>query len=162
MPNTAHGGRQVPSHVNKHPVSASDTQCPEAMGMTFAPARALTVDEIHDLVQRWGWASEQLYKAGADGMQMHCAHGYLGSQFLSPRVNKRTDQYGGNFENRARFIMEVFAEVRKRVPDTKFMMTIKINSADFADGGFSAEECEAMCEKLEAVGVDLIELSGGT
>lgn len=95
------------------------------------------------------------------GVQLHAAHGYLLSQFLSPRVNKRTDKYGGSLENRSRIIFEIIDAIRARVPDLKFCLSIKINSADFSEGGFSAEDSLSTILKLEAAGLDLIELSGG-
>lgn len=87
--------------------------------------------------------------------------GYLLSQFLSPRVNKRTDKYGGDLQGRSRIIFECVEAIRKRVPDLKFFLSIKINSADFSEGGFSAEDSLITILKLEKAGLDLIELSGG-
>lgn len=112
--------------------------------------------------ERFAFAAKVLYDAGADGINLHAAHGYLLSQFLSPRVNLRTDKYGGPIENRSRIIFEIMAAVRKLVPDERFMLSIKINSADFADKGFTAEECSDLVVKMEEAGMDLIELSGGT
>lgn len=157
-----HGGRQTPIEMNPNPVSASESQCPSAFGMTFAKARELTVEEIHDLIDRWAYGAEVLYKAGADGAQLHCAHGYLLSQFLSPRVNKRADEYGGSLDNRSRIVFEIIAAIKKRVTDPKFIVSIKYNSHDFIEGGFSPEESQVMARKMEAAGVQLIELSGGT
>ncbi|OAV99974.1 hypothetical protein PTTG_01422 [Puccinia triticina 1-1 BBBD Race 1] len=157
-----HAGRQTPFHVNPNPVSASETQSPPFFGTNFAKARSLSVDEIQDVVDRFAYGAEVLYKAGADGAQLHGAHGYLLSQFLSPRVNKRTDQYGGSFENRSRIVFEIIDAVKKRVTDPKFILSIKYNSHDFIEGGFSQEDSQVMAKKLEAAGVALIELSGGT
>lgn len=81
---------------------------------------------------------------------------------MSPRVNHRTDKYGGSLENRSRILFEILDEVKKQVPDEKFIRSIKINSADFSEGGFSEEESRETCQKLEAAGMHLIELSGGT
>ncbi|KAG0655068.1 hypothetical protein C6P46_001258 [Rhodotorula mucilaginosa] len=159
---TTHGGRQVSEDVNKNPVSSSDVQSPPLGGMTFAKPRPLTVPEIDDLVKAWGHAADVLYKAGADGVQLHSAHGYLLSQFLSGRVNRRTDDYGGSLENRYRIIKRIIEEIRRRVPDEKFMLSIKINSADFSDGGLTTDESRQVCQWLDAAGLDLIELSGGT
>ena len=86
----------------------------------------MTIAEIEDLADRFAFAADILYKSGCDGIQLHAAHGYLLSQFLSPRVNKRTDKYGGSFENRSRIIFEIIAAVRARVPDEKFMLSIKV------------------------------------
>lgn len=92
----------------------------------------------------------------------HTQHGYLLSQFLSPRVNRRTDQYGGSLENRSRILFEILDEIKRQVPDDNFIRSIKINSADFSEGGFSEDESRETCQKLEAAGMHLIELSGGT
>lgn len=157
-----HAGRQTPSDINPNPVSASEVQSPDCFGMTFGKPRALSVEEIHDVVERFAYGAEVLYKAGADGAQLHAAHGYLLSQFLSPRVNKRTDQYGGSFENRSRIVFEIINAVKKKVTDPKFILSIKYNSHDFIEGGFTKEDSQEMAKQLEAAGVELIELSGGT
>ncbi|BGP44950.1 hypothetical protein JCM10450v2_000765 [Rhodotorula kratochvilovae] len=157
-----HGGRQVPEEVTNAPVSSSDVQCPPMGGMTFAKPRPLTVEEIDQLVAAWGYGAEALYKAGADGAQLHGAHGYLISQFLSGRVNRRTDNYGGSLENRFRIVRRALEEIRRRVPDEKFMLSMKLNSADFSDGGLTLEESKQVCIWLDEAGMDLIELSGGT
>lgn len=88
--------------------------------------------------------------------------GYLLSQFLSPRVNTRNDNYGGSLENRSRIVFEAIEKIRQAVPDKKFILSIKINSADFSDGGFSPEESKETVIRLEKAGLDLIEMSGGT
>ncbi|GAA5926703.1 hypothetical protein JCM3775_007015 [Rhodotorula graminis] len=157
-----HGGRQVSEEVTKTPVSSSDVQCPPMGGMTFAKPRPLTIEEIDALVNAWGYGAEVLYKAGAHGAQLHGAHGYLLSQFLSGRVNRRTDDYGGSLENRYRIVGRVLAEIRRRVPDQKFMLSMKLNSADFSEGGMTPEESRQVCAWLDEAGMDLIELSGGT
>ncbi|GAA5902151.1 hypothetical protein JCM6882_006714 [Rhodosporidiobolus microsporus] len=156
-----HGGRQVSEEVDPHPVSSSDVQNPPMMGMTFGKPRPLTVEEIDSLVVAWGHAAKTLHEAGADGAQLHSAHGYLLSQFLSARVNKRTDDYGGSLENRARIILRVVDEIKKQVP-SDFLLSIKINSADFSEGGMTPEESRQVCQWLDEAGLDLIELSGGT
>ncbi|KAJ9112703.1 hypothetical protein QFC22_006205 [Naganishia vaughanmartiniae] len=157
-----HGGRQVSEDVTKHPVSSSDVQAPPMGGMTFAKPRPLTLEEIDDLVDRWAYAAEVLFKAGADGAQLHGAHGYLLSQFLSSRVNKRTDDYGGPLENKSRIVFRIIDEIKKRVDTSKFILSMKLNSSDFAEGGFTDDESKILCQQLEAAGLDLIELSGGT
>ncbi|KDE02332.1 hypothetical protein MVLG_07102 [Microbotryum lychnidis-dioicae p1A1 Lamole] len=157
-----HGGRQVSTAVTSHPISSSDVQQPPAMGMEFAKPRPATIEEIDALVEAWAYAAEVLYKAGADGAQLHGAHGYLLSQFLSARVNKRTDDYGGSLENRYRIVSRILAAMRERVPLDKFILSAKLNSADFQEGGFTEGESKQVCQWLERDGVDLIELSGGT
>ncbi|KAM0750961.1 FMN-linked oxidoreductase [Meredithblackwellia eburnea MCA 4105] len=157
-----HAGRQTYNGIAPEPVSSSDVQSAPLGGMTFNKPRPMTIDEIEDLIDRFAFAAKVLYDAGADGIQLHSAHGYLLSQFLSPRVNKRTDRYGGSYKNRSRLLFEIIAAIRSRVPDKKFILSIKINSADFADGGFSPEDSKETVLRLEKAGLDLIELSGGT
>ncbi|MDD7751323.1 MAG: tRNA-dihydrouridine synthase, partial [bacterium] len=99
-------------------------------------------------------------KGGFDAVQIHAAHGYLISQFLSPFYNKRADEYGGPLENRMRLLLRVYDAVRKAVGDA-FPVLIKINSEDFVAGGFSADECALVCRELEKRGLNGVELSGG-
>jgi 2,4-dienoyl-CoA reductase-like NADH-dependent reductase (Old Yellow Enzyme family) len=95
-------------------------------GMEFGQPRPLKEDEIEDLIDRWAFGAECLYRAGASGCQLHAAHGYLLSQFLSSRVNKRTDQWGGPLENKSRIVFRVIEEIKKRVDTSKFLISIKM------------------------------------
>lgn len=156
----SHGGRQVQKTVNPAPKSASDVQL-ALPGGQFAKPVPLTQGEIADLVQRWATASKACQDAGFTGVQIHAAHGYLVSQFLSPRSNLRTDQYGGSLENRARFLLEIVAAVRTAV-GSAFPISVKLNSADFQKGGFDFADSLTVVKWLEAASVDLIEISGGT
>ena len=158
----SHPGRQVASNIQKNPVSASDVKLEgEVMGLTFEKPHAASTEEIQGFVDGFAHAAEYLYKAGFDGIQLHGAHGYLLSQFLSQTTNKRTDQYGGSLENRSRLIMEIADAIRSRLPSS-FILAIKLNSVEFQDKGFDPEECKALCAKLEEKKFDLVELSGGT
>lgn len=131
------------------------------MAAVFATPRELTQNEIEDIIQRYANTAEIAKKAGFSGVQLHGAHGYLISQFLSPHHNRRTDQWGGSAENRRRFVLEVYKAIRNRVgPD--YPVSIKLNSADFQRGGFTEEESLATIQALDEVGIDLIEISGGT
>ena len=121
----------------------------------------LTRAEIAELVDRWAVAARACKEAGFTGVQVHGAHGYLVSQFLSPRVNLRTDEYGGSLENRARFLLEIVAAVRAAV-GPGFPVSVKLNSADFQKGGFDFGDSLQVVKWLEAASVDLIEISGGT
>lgn len=157
----SHPGRQVENRIQKDPVSASDVQLEgDVMGMKFNKPHAASKDEIKDLVHRWTHAAEYLHKAGYDGIQLHGAHGYLLAQFLSKTTNKRTDEYGGSLENRARIILEIAQNIRRKLPD--FILGIKINSVEFQEGGFTGEEAKELCELLEKNEFDFVELSGGT
>jgi 2,4-dienoyl-CoA reductase-like NADH-dependent reductase (Old Yellow Enzyme family) len=156
----SHGGRQVQKAVNPAPRSASDVQL-ALPGGQFAKPVPLTRAEIAALVERWATAAQACQAAGFTGVQIHAAHGYLVSQFLSPRVNRRTDDYGGSLANRARFLLEIVAAVRAAVGPA-FPISVKLNSADFQKGGFDFADSLTVVQWLEAASVDLIEISGGT
>ena len=155
----SHPGRQCPSLVNSEPLSPSDVHL-KMLG-SFSKPRALTQLEIEDIIQRYATTASLAKEAGFTGVQVHCAHGYLISQFLSPKTNQRQDQWGGSLENRARFARSVVQAVRKAVgPD--FPVAVKLNSADFQKGGFSLEDCVQVAGWLAEDGIDLLEISGGT
>ena len=158
----SHPGRQVDDRIQKHPISASDIQLEgNVMGMTFAKPRAATEEDIKNVIEGFAHAAEYLQEAGWDGIELHGAHGYLLAQFLSPSTNKRTDKYGGSIENRARIIVEIAAEIRKRVKKN-FIVGIKLNSVEFQDKGLDTQEAKAICKILEDNRFDFVELSGGT
>ncbi len=153
-----HPGRQSPIYLDKAPVSASDVGMPSKI---YAQPRPLEHDEIIDLIGRYGDAALLAKKSGMKGAQIHGAHGYLVSQFLSPLTNHRTDQWGGSLENRARFALEIYRNMRSKVGD-EFPLSIKINSADFQRGAFTEVESMEVIKMLDQEGMDLIEVSGGT
>lgn len=123
--------------------------------------REITIEEIQDIIRQFGLAALRAKSASFDGVQIHAAHGYLLSQFLSPFYNKRRDEYGGNIENRARIIMEVLRNIRN-IAGNDFPLLIKLNSEDFLKGGFTVGDMVQVAEMLEDAGIDAIELSGGT
>ncbi len=123
--------------------------------------RAMTEQEISRIVVDFGHAAIRAREAGFDGIQLHAAHSYLMSQFLSPFYNKREDDYGGSVEKRARIVLEVLSRVRSEVGND-YPVIIKMNSEDFVDGGFSIDEMLQTSAMLEKAGIDAIELSGGT
>jgi 2,4-dienoyl-CoA reductase-like NADH-dependent reductase (Old Yellow Enzyme family) len=158
----SHPGRQVEARIQKNPVSASDVHLDkEVMGLKFAKPRAATSEDIARFIEGWAHAAEYLEKAGYDGIELHGAHGYLLAQFLSPSTNLRTDKYGGSLENRARLIVEIAQEIRRRTSPS-FILGIKMNSVEFQEKGFQPEEAKELCSILEANKFDFIELSGGT
>ncbi|KAI4728061.1 FMN-linked oxidoreductase [Aureobasidium sp. EXF-10728] len=158
----SHPGRQVESRIQKNPISASDVQLKgDVMGMTFEKPRAATEQDISRIIEGFAHACEYLEKGGWDGAELHGAHGYLLAQFLSPTTNQRTDKYGGSLENRARLIIEIANEVRKRT-SPNFILGIKLNSVEFQDKGFNPEEAKELCKMLEDNKFDFVELSGGT
>lgn len=128
---------------------------------TKSPVKEMTIQDIKEVVEAFGQAAERATKAGFDGVQIHAAHGYLLSQFLSPLFNRRRDPYGGSFENRARALLEVLQRIRKDVgPD--YPILVKMNSEDFLEGGLTLDESSEVGRMLCEAGIDAIELSGGT
>ncbi|WP_156254690.1 NADH:flavin oxidoreductase/NADH oxidase family protein [Sandarakinorhabdus oryzae] len=156
----SHAGRQTQKTVNPHPKAPSAV--PLALpGGQFGVPVPLTGAEIHDLIARWAHAAAVAREAGFDGVQVHAAHGYLISQFLSPLANRRDDEWGGSLENRARLLIEVVKAVRASV-GADFTVAVKLNSADFQKGGFAFDDCLTVAGWLADLGVDCLELSGGT
>ncbi|MEU2760585.1 NADH:flavin oxidoreductase/NADH oxidase family protein [Streptomyces sp. NPDC007094] len=127
----------------------------------FGRPTAMTAQQIEDTVTRHAVTAHRAEKAGFDGVEIHAAHGYLLSQFLSPLVNKRTDRWGGPLENRARMLLDIVRAARAAVSPS-FAVAVKLNSADFQRGGFDAEDARQVIEMLAPLGVDLVELSGGS
>ncbi|OYQ27073.1 NADH:flavin oxidoreductase [Sandarakinorhabdus cyanobacteriorum] len=155
-----HAGRQTQKSVNPHPRAPSAV--PLALpGGQFGMPVPLTGVEIPDLIARWANAAAIAREAGFTGVQVHAAHGYLISQFLSPLANQRRDEWGGALENRARFLTETVKAVRAAV-GSDFTLSVKLNSADFQKGGFAFDECITVAGWLADLGVDCLELSGGT
>ncbi len=156
-----HPGKQAPKGLNRETVAPSALGFNEQLQRFFAEPRALTIEEIEQIIGRFAQAAALAKKAGFSGVQIHGAHGYLVSQFLSPKHNQRQDRYGGSAENRRRFVLEVYQAIRQAVGQ-EFSVGIKLNSADFQKGGFTEEESLAVIDALAAAGIDLIEISGGT
>jgi 2,4-dienoyl-CoA reductase-like NADH-dependent reductase (Old Yellow Enzyme family) len=156
----SHAGRQTQVTVNPHPKAPSAIAV-GLPGKQFGLPEALTEPEILDLVERFGHAAEVAQATGFTGVQIHAAHGYLLSQFLSPRANLRSDQWGGSLENRARMLLAVVRRVRAGVGPA-FPIGVKLNSADFQKGGFAFEESMVVARWLQDAGVDLLEISGGS
>jgi len=161
-----HGGRIVAqlAHAGANAyvsVGSDHALGPSDMKLTGIPCRAMTREQMERTAADFAAAAVRAKKAGFDGVQLHGAHSYLLSQFVSPYFNKRTDAYGGSLENRARFPLEVVRAVRAAVgPD--FPVLIKINSDDYLDGGFPLREMVPYCLMLQDAGIDAIEISGGT
>jgi 2,4-dienoyl-CoA reductase-like NADH-dependent reductase (Old Yellow Enzyme family) len=152
----AHAGHFAPEKLTgQPPVVASDYE-----GLSLTPRRELTVQDIQDLVGAFADAARRAKSAGFDGVQIHAAHGYLLSQFLSPLFNRRTDGYGGKIENRARFHVEAVHAIRK-VVGKAFPVLIKMNCRDFVENGLNLEDSLAAARLLSNAGMDAIELSGG-
>ncbi|MEJ5034030.1 NADH:flavin oxidoreductase/NADH oxidase family protein [Acinetobacter sp. MYb177] len=157
----SHPGRQCPKGLNKETVAPSAVPFSPALAMSFGTPRALREDEILDIIQRFATSAAICEKAGFEGVQLHGAHGYLISQFLSPLTNKRQDQWGGSAENRMRFLLEIYKAVRAATSE-QFIISVKLNSADFQRGGITEEDVIATFKAIDAAGIDLIEISGGS
>jgi 2,4-dienoyl-CoA reductase-like NADH-dependent reductase (Old Yellow Enzyme family) len=154
-----HPGRQTPNYVGLAPVSASDVKLD--LGGMFNRPRALKEPEIEDIINRFGFVARVAQETGFTGVQIHAAHGYLIGQFLSPVTNRRQDHFGGTLKNRAHLLLEIVRNVRATVGPS-FPISVKLNSADFQKGGFSAQDCVQVVQWLVAEGIDLLEISGGT
>lgn len=157
----SHPGKQVPRGLNAVAVAPSAIPFGKEMAAFFATPRALTDVEIHDIISRFGHSAALAQQAGFTGVQIHGAHGYLVSQFLSGHHNQRTDQWGGSTEKRQRFALEVYKSIREHT-GPGFSIGIKLNSADFQKGGMTEQESLAVIQALAESGIDLIEISGGT
>ncbi|MCC4106090.1 NADH:flavin oxidoreductase/NADH oxidase family protein [Serratia ureilytica] len=158
----SHPGRQVMANMGGNAWAPS--AIPMAMGKyskAFAQPKAMSEAQIAEVIARFAASAHAAEKAGFTGVQIHAAHGYLISQFLSPLANQRSDRWGGELANRARLLLEVVRAVRQRVsPD--FCVAVKLNSADFQRGGFSPDEARQVLLMLNELPVDLVELSGGS
>jgi 2,4-dienoyl-CoA reductase-like NADH-dependent reductase (Old Yellow Enzyme family) len=123
-------------------------------------ARAMDAGEIREVIQAFGEAAERSRAAGFDGVQIHAAHGYLLSQFLSTHANHRADEWGGELTDRARLLREVYLELRSRLGDEAFI-GVKLNCDDFSEDGFTVDESAEVAHELSRLGIDFIEVSGG-
>ena len=157
-----HPGRQVFKKMGGKVLSASNVAL--SMGKhshLFGQPKAMTHNEIDDVIERFTNTALQAQKAGFDGVQIHAAHGYLLAQFLSPLTNKRDDQYGGSLENRARLLTEITQKIKASCANN-FSVSVKLNSADFQRGGFEPSDAQAVINLLSDLNIDFVELSGGS
>ncbi|MEV6318343.1 NADH:flavin oxidoreductase/NADH oxidase family protein [Streptomyces sp. NPDC051776] len=155
-----HPGRQAPRALNGGSVAPSEITAGSTLGVYGKP-RALTTAEIDDVIHRFATAARTVVAAGFTGVQIHAAHGYLLSQFLSPLTNLRTDAWGGTPVKRRRLLLEIVRAVRAELgPHTP--VSVKLNSADFQRGGMDEDESTEVVLALALEGIDLLEISGGT
>lgn len=153
-----HAGRQSPNYVTREPLAPSEVQL-DLLG-NFAKPRALSESEILETIERFAHAAKISRECGFTGVQIHGAHGYLISSFLSPVTNQRTDAWGGSLDNRARLLLETVRAVRKAVGND-FPICVKLNSDDFRKGGFTNDDCLRVVQWLNTETLDLLEVSGG-
>lgn len=156
----SHPGRQTPARVSSEIVAPSAVKLRGPHSPLFKVPRVLTEPEIMAIIARFVTTASVAQKAGFAGIQIHSAHGYLNSQFLSPRTNQRTDQWGGSLENRMRLLLAIIRETRAAV-GSGYPVALKLNSADFQRGGFSEEESMEVVVAAGEAGIDLLEISGG-
>ena len=157
-----HPGRQMQANLGQK------TWAPSAVPLDlgklskrFATPQAMTSSVIEEVIQRFANTARLGEQAGFTGVEIHAAHGYLLSQFLSQLTNQRKDEWGGSLENRARLLVEIVNAVRA-VVSAEFAVAVKLNSADFQRGGFTADDAKKVVELLNDLGVDMVELSGGS
>ena len=156
-----HPGKQAPKTVSKQTVAPSAVPLGNGLNKLFSTPRALATNEVEELIQKFVTSAKVAKEAGFSGVQIHAAHGYLISQFLSPHDNRRTDKYGGSLENRMRFLKEIYLGMREEL-GKDFTIGIKINSTDFKEDGLTEEDSLKTIIELANLGLDFVEISGGT
>jgi 2,4-dienoyl-CoA reductase-like NADH-dependent reductase (Old Yellow Enzyme family) len=153
----AHSGMlAIPKLINGAPLAPSVIE-----GLSEGPLHEMTLGDIQETIEAFGQAALRAHEAGFDGIQIHAAHSYLLSQFLSPAFNQRTDNYGGSIENRSRLLVEVVQVIRKKVGQD-YPLLIKLNCRDFLERGLELEDALKTGAMLKEVGIDALEVSGGT
>jgi 2,4-dienoyl-CoA reductase-like NADH-dependent reductase (Old Yellow Enzyme family) len=156
----SHAGRQTPGDLNMKPLAPSDIGL-KIPGKKYGTPKPLTNEEIEDVIERFIFTAKVAQDTGFTGIQIHSAHGYLMSEFLSPDINKRNDEWGGSLENRSRILLRIINGCREALGDD-YPISVKLNSADFQKGGFSAEDSSKVASMLSEAKIDLLEISGGT
>lgn len=165
----AHAGRKASTYMPNDAENGSIplgkggwvTKAPDGRPFgTLASPKALTIAEIRELREKWVAAAKRALAAGFEVLEIHAAHGYLFHQFLSPLSNSRTDEYGGSFENRTRFLLETVAAVRAAWPEN-LPLFVRLSTTDWVEGGWNADESVALARLLLKAGVDLIDCSSG-
>lgn len=157
-----HPGRQMPASLGQKTLAPSAIEMDLGkLSKHFGVPYEMTEADIHDVLSRFVQTANLAQQAGFDGVEIHAAHGYLLSQFLSPKTNQRQDKWGGDLANRARLLIEVVKQVRANVGPS-FAVAVKLNSADFQRGGFTTEDAKQVVKWLNNLNVDLVELSGGS
>jgi 2,4-dienoyl-CoA reductase-like NADH-dependent reductase (Old Yellow Enzyme family)/NADH dehydrogenase FAD-containing subunit len=154
-----HTGRQ--KYLGTAPIkSASDVSWDEVERQYGVRPQPMTAREINGVVTSFGDAALRLVLARFDIVEVHAAHGYLITNFLSPHTNRRTDEYGGSFENRARLLLRIVADIRSKIPGD-FPLSVRLSVVDYEPDGITIEETVELCRLLEKAGVDAIHASGG-
>ena len=144
-----------PKLTGQTPMAPSNVE-----GISKTPRREMSPGDIQNVIGAFEAAAQRVKAAGFDGIQIHAAHGYLLSQFLSPAFNQRNDAYGGNIQNRARILLQILQRIRQAVGED-YPVLIKMNCEDFFENGLTAEDSLQLAKMLVEDGIDAIELSGG-
>lgn len=152
----AYGGTKSTYDIGERVIYAPSDVCEKS---TQTQGKPMTKAEIDYIVDAFAQASLRAKQSGFDGVEIHAAHTYLINQFLSPYYNRREDEYGGSLDNRLRFLLEIYQATRKLVGED-FPILVKLTATEFFEGGLTFEETRLICQKLEAVGVDAIVMSG--
>tara|TARA_B100001250_G_scaffold59320_1_gene46201 strand:+ start:625 stop:1938 length:1314 start_codon:yes stop_codon:yes gene_type:complete len=156
----SHAGRQTPMEINKTPMAPSSVQL-KIPGRRYGVPIEMNNQDIINTIDQFVFAAKIAQEVGFTGVQLHSAHGYLLSQFLSPNINLRNDEWGGSIENRSRLLIEIIRRCRKEL-GSDYPISVKLNSADFQKGGFTDTESTAVAKILNEEKIDLLEISGGT
>ena len=156
-----HPGKQSPAFLSPEPVAPSPVPLEGGLSKAFNRPRELSDNEIRTIISQFAASAGLAKKTGFSGVQIHGAHGYLVNQFLSPHHNRREDDWGGSSKNRMRFVVQIYKAIRQKVGND-FPVGIKLNASDFRDGGFTIEQAIEVAQTLEDLGIDLIEISGGS
>lgn len=152
----AYGGTKTTYNIAERVIFAPSEVCERG---TKTLGKAMTKAEIDYIIDAFAEASLRAQKSGFDGVEIHAAHTYLINQFLSPYYNQREDEYGGCLDNRMRFLLEIYAQIRQRVGEA-FPILVKLTASEFFDGGLTFAETRLICKELERIGVDAIIISG--
>ncbi len=153
----SYAGRQTPEAINSNPLSISDLRL-DLPG--YGAPKAATEEDLQGILNKFVRSAVLANEAGFDGVQFHAAHGYMLSSSLSPRINTRTDRWGGSLENRARLVLSIVRAVRSKLRPG-FIVATKLNSSDFQKGGFTHEQSLEVARMLQTEGIDFLEISGG-
>ena len=156
----SHAGRQTPASISKEPFAPSSVQL-KIPGKAYGVPKSMTSDDIENVIERFVFVAKVAKEVGFTGIQLHSAHGYLLSQFLSPDINLREDEWGGSVESRSKLLVTIIRRCKVELGD-QFPISVKLNSTDFQKGGFTSEDSINVAKILESEGVHLLEISGGT
>ena len=156
----SHAGRQTPYQINKSPLAPSSVQL-KIPGRRYGVPKEMSEEDIYHTIDQFVQSAKLAKRVGFTGIQLHAAHGYLLSQFLSPKTNIRKDEWGGSIKNRSRILIEIIRECKSQL-GSNYPISVKLNSSDFQKGGFSDADSLQVAKLISEENIDLLEISGGT